>query len=62
MRTGLPVYPLGAATSFGLAAPFAHGARDARAVTLATHQSEGLVRVRGRVCLRTLRLRPLSGR
>ncbi len=44
---------VGAATSFGLAAPFARGARGARAVTLATHQCEGLVRVRGRACLRT---------
>ena len=44
---------------FGLTGPFARGARGGRAVTLATHQSEGLVRVRGRVCLRTLRLRTL---
>ena len=50
----------GAATFFGLAAPFARGARAARAVTLATPQSEGLVRVRGRVCLRTTRPRPLG--
>jgi len=60
MRTGLSVYPLRAPTSFGRAAPFAPGARAARAVTLATPQSEGLVRVRGRVCLRTLRPRPLG--
>ena len=43
----------GAATSFGFAAPFARGARGARAVTLATHLAEGSVRVRGRACLRT---------
>ena len=49
----------GAETFFGPTAPFADGIRAGRAVTLATHQSEGLVRVRGRVCLRTLRLRPL---
>ena len=43
----------GAGTSFGLTAPFAGGARAARAVTLATPLAEGSVRVRGRVCLRT---------
>ena len=43
----------GAATSFGLSAPFARGARGARAVTLATRLAKGSVRVRGRVCLRT---------
>ena len=47
-----------AATSFGLAAPLARGVRGTKAVTLATPQSEGLVRVRGRVCLRTTRPRP----
>ena len=50
----------GAATSFGLAAPFACCPRAARAVTLAIPQSEGLLRVRGRVCLRTTRPRPLG--
>ena len=43
----------GAATSFGLTAPFARGARSTGAVTLATRLAEGSVRVRGRVCLRT---------
>ena len=43
----------GAATSFGLAAPFARGVRGAQAVTVATPQAEGLVRARGQVCLRT---------
>ena len=38
---------------FGLARAFARGVRSAQAVTVATPQSEGLVRVRGRVCLRT---------
>ena len=48
----------GAATSLGLASPFAHGARDVQAVTLATPLAEGSVRVRGRVCLRTPRPLP----
>ena len=42
-----------AATSCARAACPARAARAAQAVTLATPQSEGLVRVRGRVCLRT---------
>lgn len=33
--------------------PFIRWCGDAQAATLATHQSEGMVRVRGRVCLRT---------
>ena len=41
-----------AATSCAHAACSAGAARAAQAVTLATHQSEGLGRVRGRVCLR----------
>ena len=49
----------GAGTCFGLTAPFARGARAGLAVTLATHQSKGLVRVRGRVSLRTRRRRTL---
>ena len=48
----------GAATSCAGAACPARAARAAQAVTLATPQSEGLVRVRGRVCLRTARPRP----
>ena len=50
----------GAATSCaGVACP-ARAARAAQAVTLATPQSEGLVRVRGRVCLRTPTPAPLG--
>ena len=48
----------GAITSCAKAACPARAARAAQAVTLATPQSEGLVRVRGRVCLRTTRPRP----
>ncbi len=42
-----------AATSCAHAACPARAARAAQAVTVATHQSEGLVRVRSRVCSRT---------
>ena len=50
----------GAATSCAHAACATRAARAAQAVTLATPQSEGLVRVRGRVCLRTPALAPLG--
>ena len=48
-----------AATSCAHAACPARAVRAAQAVTVATPQSEGLVRVRGRVCLRTPSPRPL---
>ncbi len=48
-----------AATSCAHAACPAGAVRAAQAVTVATPQSEGLVRVRGRVCLRTPSPRPL---
>ena len=48
----------GAATSCAGPALPVRAARAARTVTLATPQSEGLVRVRGRACLRTARPRP----
>ncbi len=49
----------GAAWACVHAACAARAARAAQAVTGATRQSEGLVRVRGRVCLRTTCPRPL---
>ena len=60
MRTGLPRLSAGAATSCAQAAMPARAARAAQAVTLATPQSESLVRVRGRVCLRTPAPAPLG--